>query len=220
MKTAGVWRDGRGTALGSFTSWAPREPNNYRRNCARIIHGNKVGKRRDNWADTECDNLYRYFCEMGNVTTAPPKLINRILHGVHETLQLFSANDTATMADWEKWRTGKAVPPSYKKEDRPATSADGNIEVIYSVAVLEVGPLSEANSNMTVTVEYTMAWADDRLADLTSQVTPVPSSLLWLPPVAFGSTVRRAAHIGDDGKDDNKINLWLQQQGIMFYKLA
>ncbi|XP_066271808.1 glycine receptor subunit alpha-2-like [Branchiostoma lanceolatum] len=123
------------------------------------------------------------------------------------------------MADWEKWRTGKAIPQDYKKETSPPTR-DGNVEVIYTVAVLEVGPLSEANSNMTVTIEYSMAWVDNRLADLTSQVTPVSSTLLWVPPVAFGTTVRRVTHINDDGKENNSINTWLQRQGIMFYKLT
>ncbi|XP_078594474.1 glycine receptor subunit alpha-1-like [Branchiostoma floridae x Branchiostoma japonicum] len=124
------------------------------------------------------------------------------------------------MADWERWRTGEAVPEDYKRETRPQTR-DGNIEVIYTVAVLGVGPLSEANSNMTVAIEYSMAWVDDRLAELTDHVTPVSSALLWVPPLAFGSTVRRAAHIDGDGKgNNNKINMWLQRQGVTFYKLT
>ncbi|XP_066274573.1 glycine receptor subunit alpha-1-like [Branchiostoma lanceolatum] len=65
-----------------------------------------------------------------------------------------------------------------------------------------------------------MAWVDNRLADLTSQVTPVSSTLLWVPPVAFGTTVRRATHINDDREENYKINTWLQRQGIMFYKVT
>ncbi|XP_035658331.1 gamma-aminobutyric acid receptor subunit gamma-3-like [Branchiostoma floridae] len=151
------------------------------------------------------------------VTTAPPRLMYRVLQGVRETLQLFSSNDSATMADWDMWRTGKAVPRDYEKENSPSTR-DGNVEVIYTVAVLEVGPLSEANSNMTATIEYSMAWVDDRLAELTNYVTPVSSALLWVPPVAFGRNVRRVAHIKDDRKHNSTINLWLQRQGILFYK--
>ncbi|XP_078599257.1 gamma-aminobutyric acid receptor subunit delta-like [Branchiostoma floridae x Branchiostoma japonicum] len=153
------------------------------------------------------------------VTTAPPSLMYQVLQGVHESLEVFATNDSATMADWEKWRTGKAVPQDYKKETRPPTR-DGNVEVIYTVAVLEVGPLSEAGSNTTVTIEYSMAWVDNRLAELTSHVTPVSSALLWVPPLAFGATARRVAHINDDGKDNSKIDMWLQRQGIMFYKLT
>ncbi|CAH1250757.1 NPTX2 [Branchiostoma lanceolatum] len=222
-KTAGVWKDGSGTALGSFTSWAPKEPNNVGDDCARIVFGDRVGKRRDNWADDNCLKQYRYVCEIENVTSvtrAPPRLMYRALQDVRETLQLLSANDSSTLADWEKWRSGNAVPRGYKKDDSPHTRADGNVEVIYSVAVLEVGPLSEANSNMTVTVEYTMAWIDNRLAELTSHVTPVPSTLLWVPPVAFGTTVRRITHINDDRKENNTINMWLGRQGIMFHKLT
>ncbi|XP_078578169.1 uncharacterized protein LOC144863083 [Branchiostoma floridae x Branchiostoma japonicum] len=64
MRTAGVWQDGRGTELGSFTSWAPGEPNDGH-NCALIIKG--VGRdRRDNWADTQCNLQHRYICEVEN----------------------------------------------------------------------------------------------------------------------------------------------------------
>ncbi|XP_035685611.1 uncharacterized protein LOC118422203 [Branchiostoma floridae] len=62
-KTAGVWRDGRGTALGSFTSWASGEPNN-RYNCAHIVFGDKEGERRDKWAGATCLLRFRYVCEI------------------------------------------------------------------------------------------------------------------------------------------------------------
>ncbi|XP_066288197.1 C-type lectin domain family 3 member A-like [Branchiostoma lanceolatum] len=66
MVTAGVWKDGRGTALGSFTSWAPWEPDDDIRgyNCSHIVFGDKVGERRDNWADAHCLSHFRYVCEI------------------------------------------------------------------------------------------------------------------------------------------------------------
>ncbi|XP_078606444.1 uncharacterized protein LOC144879090 [Branchiostoma floridae x Branchiostoma japonicum] len=66
-KTAGVWIDDRGTALGSFTSWASGEPDN-RVGCAHIVYGNKVGERRDKWADADCLQLFRYVCEIQDET--------------------------------------------------------------------------------------------------------------------------------------------------------
>ncbi|XP_066265606.1 glycine receptor subunit alpha-2-like [Branchiostoma lanceolatum] len=73
---------------------------------------------------------------------------------------------------------------------------------------------------MTATIQYTMVWVDNRLSELTSHVTPVSSTLLWVPPLAFGTTVRRVTYIADDRKDNSTINMWLQRQGFMFYKLT
>ncbi|KAI8520704.1 hypothetical protein Bbelb_004580, partial [Branchiostoma belcheri] len=60
------WVDGRGAALGSFSTWAPGEPNDryngYR--CAHIVYGNKEGERRNNWADAYCNSLYNFVCEV------------------------------------------------------------------------------------------------------------------------------------------------------------
>ncbi|CAH1267495.1 CSMD3 [Branchiostoma lanceolatum] len=64
MKTTGVWKDGRGTALGAFTSWASGEPNQWERNCSHIIFGDKEGERRDKWADAGCLSQWRYVCEI------------------------------------------------------------------------------------------------------------------------------------------------------------
>eukprot|EP00058_Branchiostoma_floridae_P001127 XP_002586615.1 hypothetical protein BRAFLDRAFT_106125 [Branchiostoma floridae] len=69
-KTAGVWRDGRGTALGSFTSWASGEPNN-RYNCAHIVFGDKEGERRDKWAGATCLLRFRYVCEIQDDLEGP-----------------------------------------------------------------------------------------------------------------------------------------------------
>eukprot|EP00058_Branchiostoma_floridae_P006705 XP_002592193.1 hypothetical protein BRAFLDRAFT_84619 [Branchiostoma floridae] len=62
-KTAGDWRDDRGTALGSFTSWASGEPDNGM-DCAHIVFGDKEGERRDKWADANCLLQFRYVCEI------------------------------------------------------------------------------------------------------------------------------------------------------------
>ncbi|XP_078603390.1 uncharacterized protein LOC144877356 [Branchiostoma floridae x Branchiostoma japonicum] len=66
-KTAGVWRDDRGTALGSFTSWASGEPDNGM-DCAHIVFGDQVGERRDKWADADCLEQFRYVCEIQDET--------------------------------------------------------------------------------------------------------------------------------------------------------
>ncbi|CAH1258875.1 MRC1 [Branchiostoma lanceolatum] len=64
-KTPGsIWRDGRGTPLGSYTSWAPKEPNDDPHMCAHIVYGDKEGERRDNWADADCSKNFRYVCEI------------------------------------------------------------------------------------------------------------------------------------------------------------
>ncbi|XP_035697814.1 uncharacterized protein LOC118430887 [Branchiostoma floridae] len=65
-KTAGTWKDSRGTSLGSFTSWAPGEPDDFDNgfSCAHVVFGDKVGERRDNWADAHCGAHYRYVCEI------------------------------------------------------------------------------------------------------------------------------------------------------------
>ncbi|XP_078572291.1 uncharacterized protein LOC144859479 isoform X2 [Branchiostoma floridae x Branchiostoma japonicum] len=70
-KTAGVWRDGRGTALGSFTSWASGEPNDDGFNCAHIVFGNNEGERRDKWADVHCVYQFRYVCEIQDGNGGP-----------------------------------------------------------------------------------------------------------------------------------------------------
>ncbi|CAH1224628.1 ADAMTS9 [Branchiostoma lanceolatum] len=63
------WMDGRGTPLGDFTTWAPGEPddryNGYR--CAHVVYGSKEGDRRNNWAETNCNSLYNYVCEIEEV---------------------------------------------------------------------------------------------------------------------------------------------------------
>ncbi|XP_066264852.1 uncharacterized protein [Branchiostoma lanceolatum] len=60
------WVDGRGTPLGDFTTWAPGEPddryNGYR--CAHVVYDSKEGDRRNNWAETNCNSLYNYVCEI------------------------------------------------------------------------------------------------------------------------------------------------------------
>ncbi|XP_035692582.1 macrophage mannose receptor 1-like [Branchiostoma floridae] len=78
-KTAGDWRDDRGTALGSFTSWASGEPNDGL-NCAHIVYGNKVGERRDKWADANCLLVFRYVCEIQDACRNGYKIHNNICY--------------------------------------------------------------------------------------------------------------------------------------------
>ncbi|CAH1247710.1 GLRA3 [Branchiostoma lanceolatum] len=134
-----------------------------------------------------------------------------------------ASEDNATQEEWNEWRTGERMPKDYDNNVSPQTGE--KFEVTSAVTVLHVGPLSEENANLSVTVEYTMAWADPRLRGLTTHWTPVPASRMWAPPLAFGAAVRRAAGVTKKrkrgrGGSDHDISMWLHPSGILLHKLT
>ncbi|CAH1259387.1 GLRA3 [Branchiostoma lanceolatum] len=133
------------------------------------------------------------------------------------------SEDHATQEEWDEWRTGARMPEGYDNNVSPQT--EEKFEVTSTVTILHVGPLSEENANLSVTVEYNMAWADPRLRGLTTHWTPVPASRMWAPPMAFGAAVRRAADVTKKGKlgrggSDNDISMWLHPSGILLHELT
>ncbi|XP_066267584.1 uncharacterized protein [Branchiostoma lanceolatum] len=150
-----------------------------------------------------------------------------ILKSMSENLSAFTSalasEDNATQEEWNEWRTGERMPREYNKNASPQT--EEKFEVTSAVAVLHAGPLSEENANLSVTVEYTMAWVDPRLRGLTTHWTPVPASRMWAPPLSFGAAVRRAADVTKKGKrgrggSDHDISMWLHPSGILLHRLT
>ncbi|CAH1248494.1 GLRA3 [Branchiostoma lanceolatum] len=133
------------------------------------------------------------------------------------------SKDNATQKEWNEWRTGERMPQGYDNNVSPQT--EEKFEVTSAVTVLHVGPLSEENANLSVTVEYTMAWVDPRLRGLTTHWTPVPASRMWAPPLALGAAVRRTADVTKKrkrgrGGSYHDISMWLHPSGILLHKLT
>ncbi|XP_078660655.1 gamma-aminobutyric acid receptor subunit beta-1-like [Branchiostoma floridae x Branchiostoma belcheri] len=134
-----------------------------------------------------------------------------------------ASEDNATQEEWNGWKTGENMPQGYDSNVSPQT--EEKLEVTSTVKILHVGPLSEENANLSVTVEYSMAWVDARLRGLSRGWAPVPASFMWAPPLAFGSAVRRATEAskkksGGRGGSDDDISMWLHPSGILLHRLT
>ncbi|XP_019641555.1 PREDICTED: uncharacterized protein LOC109483039 [Branchiostoma belcheri] len=135
-----------------------------------------------------------------------------------------ATEDNATQEEWNGWKTGKNMPQGYDSNVSPQT--EEKFDVTSAVKILHVGPLSEENANLSVTVEYSMGWVDARLRGLSTGWEPVPASFMWAPPLAFDAAVRRAADVskkrksGGRGGSDHDISMWLHPSGILFHRLT
>ncbi|KAI8513664.1 hypothetical protein Bbelb_079880 [Branchiostoma belcheri] len=135
-----------------------------------------------------------------------------------------ASEDNATQEEWNGWKTGENMPQGYDSNVSPQT--EEKLEVTSTVKILHVGPLSEENANLSVTVEYSMAWVDARLRGLSRGWAPVPASFMWAPPLAFGTAVRRVADVskkkksGGRGRSDHDISMWLHPSGILLHRLT
>ncbi|XP_078665320.1 uncharacterized protein LOC144907819 isoform X2 [Branchiostoma floridae x Branchiostoma belcheri] len=135
-----------------------------------------------------------------------------------------ASEDNATQEEWNGWKTGKNMPQGYDSNVSPQT--EEKFDVTSAVKILHVGPLSEENANLSVTVEYSMGWVDARLRGLSTGWEPVPASFMWAPPLAFGTAVRRAADVskkrksGGRGGSHDDISMWLHPSGILFHRLT
>ncbi|XP_078604922.1 uncharacterized protein LOC144878332 [Branchiostoma floridae x Branchiostoma japonicum] len=80
-----------------------------------------------------------------------------------------------------------------------------------------------------MTVEYNIAWIDERLSGAVSKGwMPLPPSLLWSPALRFGNKVRRAASItkprvGSSGVVEEvnlSLKMWLHNSGFIVYQMT
>ncbi|XP_066275252.1 uncharacterized protein [Branchiostoma lanceolatum] len=117
-------------------------------------------------------------------------------------------------ADWqENWKTGKFLPPGYDTTEAP--SEIGGMDVASNVYILNIGSLSEKHANIFIRVQYVLSWVDSRLFGIAPSWIPVPPTLLWSPPLAFGQSVRTAT---TEEEEDN--SMWLDQRGLIVYKIT
>ncbi|XP_078599333.1 glycine receptor subunit alphaZ1-like isoform X4 [Branchiostoma floridae x Branchiostoma japonicum] len=123
-------------------------------------------------------------------------------------------------------------------EDRDCTSNERSIcecvgkwfDVATGVYIKRVDWLSEENANLSMTVEYNLAWVDDRLTGaVPSGWMPLPATLLWSPALMFGNKVRRTEGItkprvhpstGAVEELDVSLKMWLHSSGFIFFQMT
>ncbi|KAI8499668.1 hypothetical protein Bbelb_227190 [Branchiostoma belcheri] len=117
-------------------------------------------------------------------------------------------------ADWQaNWKSGKFLPSGYDSSEAP--NEIGGMDVASTVYILNIGSLSEKHANLSIRVQYVLSWIDSRLFGLAPSWVPVPPTLLWSPPLAFGQSVRAAAA---EEEEDN--SMWLDPRGLIVYKMT
>ncbi|XP_078576754.1 glycine receptor subunit alpha-4-like [Branchiostoma floridae x Branchiostoma japonicum] len=89
------------------------------------------------------------------------------------------------------------------------------MDVASTVYILNIGSLSEKHGNISIRVQYVLSWIDSRLFGIAPSWVPVPSTLLWSPPLAFGQSVRTATA---EEEEDN--SMWMDQRGLIVYKIT
>ncbi|XP_035672992.1 gamma-aminobutyric acid receptor subunit beta-like [Branchiostoma floridae] len=111
------------------------------------------------------------------------------------------------------WENGKFLPLDYDSSKAP--SETGEMDIASTVYVLNISSLSEEHAHIFIRVQYVLCWIDPRLFGLAPGWVPVPPSLLWSPPLAFGQSVRRAITKEDD---DNKM--WMNSDGLIILQIT
>eukprot|EP00058_Branchiostoma_floridae_P023100 XP_002608590.1 hypothetical protein BRAFLDRAFT_96117 [Branchiostoma floridae] len=91
----------------------------------------------------------------------------------------------------------------------------GGMDVASTVYILNIGTLSEKHANISLRLQYTLTWADSRLYGIAPSWVPVPPSLVWSPPLAFGQSVRRVT-----AEEEADTSMWLDPRGIVIYKMT
>ncbi|XP_078664778.1 uncharacterized protein LOC144907513 [Branchiostoma floridae x Branchiostoma belcheri] len=120
---------------------------------------------------------------------------------------------TIAWAESESLKSGESVVPGYDTSTRPIQEEE-TLHIVTSVYIRQVGRLNEEHANMSVTVEYTLSWYDPRLQGIATTWVPVPRSMIWLPPLMFGTSVRRAAPVHDD------TPAWVNYDGLTVCKIT
>ncbi|XP_078617575.1 uncharacterized protein LOC144885528 [Branchiostoma floridae x Branchiostoma japonicum] len=99
-------------------------------------------------------------------------------------------SDTADWGDWLQWRSGeKLFAQNYTNATRPGDPNDRWIDVAVGVRLSNIGSLSESSMQYEMSIDLFLSWFDDRLAGLSSYMTPVPGRHLWNPIYAMGEKV-------------------------------
>ncbi|XP_078615573.1 uncharacterized protein LOC144884242 [Branchiostoma floridae x Branchiostoma japonicum] len=141
-------------------------------------------------------------------------------------------SDGGTMEEFTRWETGEALPESYDAQASPVDMSKGEpLPTSSGVKLESIGWLSEKTMDFNITATFTVAWTDERLADLggTGWI-PVPSHVLWLPSVQFGRTVKarwpvttssvmRSAGEEGDGPEFGTVSTWLSPEGQISHRL-
>ncbi|XP_066275220.1 uncharacterized protein [Branchiostoma lanceolatum] len=113
----------------------------------------------------------------------------------------------------DNWKSGKFLPPDYDSTDAPTMT--GGTDVVTAVYILHIGTMSEKHANISVKLQYTLTWADNRLYDIAPSWVPVSPSLVWSPPLAFGQSVRRVT-----AEEEGDTTMWLDPRGVVIYKMT
>ncbi|XP_066275253.1 glycine receptor subunit alpha-4-like [Branchiostoma lanceolatum] len=71
------------------------------------------------------------------------------------------------------------------------------------------------HGNISVRLQYTLSWADERLFGIAPSWVPVSPSLVWSPPLAFGQSVRRVT-----AEEEGDSTMWLDPRGLVVYKMT
>ncbi|XP_078683537.1 glutamate-gated chloride channel subunit beta-like [Branchiostoma floridae x Branchiostoma belcheri] len=219
-----------------------KDPPDGSEKCVRI-------KKSDGYEDRDCGGSEEFICEcVGRIqeasfcytpptTTAPPTTTppppTTTPMSAQDMAAAFASGavgvtDSASWEDFLRWRSGDALPPGYDKNESPRK--DGAwIDVATSVYIRRVDWLSEENANLSMTVEYNLAWADDRLtAAVRSGWMPLPPTLLWTPALMFGNKVRRVQgitkpRVGSSGVIDEvdvSLKMWLHTSGFVVFQMT
>ncbi|CAH1257253.1 GLRA3 [Branchiostoma lanceolatum] len=139
---------------------------------------------------------------------------------------LFDPGESSTNMTWPVWKSnwenGKFLPFDYDSSTAP--NEEGGLDIASTVYVLNISSHSEEHAvnsvfllliNISIKIQYVLCWYDPRLFGLAPGWVPVPPSLLWSPPLAFGRTVRRAITEEDD---DNKM--WMNREGLVIFQIT
>ncbi|XP_066285293.1 glycine receptor subunit alpha-2-like [Branchiostoma lanceolatum] len=124
-------------------------------------------------------------------------------------------SDTADWGAWLEWRSGEILfANNYTNASRPGDPNDRWIDVSVGVRLSNIGSLSESSMQYEMSIDLFLSWFDDRLAGLSSYMTPVPGRHLWNPIYAMGEKVDPLC--SDESclmESDDQISTWLCPDG-------